>query len=244
MPPNSRHTRVRSLSGCCNIARTGTLRIRFPIRQIEGEIAWQRLQRAKIEVTVGDDEVKAVIDKMNASKGTEEFRVGEIFLPTPPGGEAQTIENANKILDQLKNGASFAGYARQYSQSSSAAVGGDLGWMRPELLPEPLANVLRQMGPGQISNPIANSGGVPILAVQDTRKILTRDPRDAVLSLKQVSITFPKGRKATFSSAFESSRPTPIRWPRSRFSSRRSASAVAGSWSPTRSCGRSRPTTS
>jgi peptidyl-prolyl cis-trans isomerase SurA len=29
--------------------------------------------------------------------------------------------------------------------------------------------------------------------VQDTRKILTPDPRDALLSLKQVSITFPKG---------------------------------------------------
>jgi peptidyl-prolyl cis-trans isomerase SurA len=29
--------------------------------------------------------------------------------------------------------------------------------------------------------------------VQDTRKILTPDPRDAVLSLKQVSISFPKG---------------------------------------------------
>ena len=42
MPPSSRHTRVRSLSGCCNIARTGTLRIRFPIRQIEGEIAAKR----------------------------------------------------------------------------------------------------------------------------------------------------------------------------------------------------------
>ena len=32
-----------------------------------------------------------------------------------------------------------------------------------------------------------------ILAVQDTRKILTADPRDAVLSLKQISINFPKG---------------------------------------------------
>jgi len=162
-------------------------------RQIEGEIAWQRLQRAKIEVTVGEDEVKAVIDRLNASKGTQEYHVGEIFLPAPAGTEQQVMTDANKILEQLKNGASFAGYARQYSQSSSAAVGGDLGWMRPELLPEPLANVLRQMGPGQISNPIANSGGVSILAVQDTRKILTRDPRDAVLSLKQVSITFPKG---------------------------------------------------
>jgi peptidyl-prolyl cis-trans isomerase SurA len=29
--------------------------------------------------------------------------------------------------------------------------------------------------------------------VQDTRKILTADPRDAVLSLKQVSIAFPQG---------------------------------------------------
>jgi peptidyl-prolyl cis-trans isomerase SurA len=44
-----------------------------------------------------------------------------------------------------------------------------------------------------ISNPIPNSGGVSIIAVQDTRKILTRDPRDAVLSLKQVSVAFPKG---------------------------------------------------
>jgi len=162
-------------------------------RQIEGEIAWQRLQQRKIEVTVGDDEVKAVIDKMNASKGAEEYRVGEIFLPAGPGQEAQTVANANQILEQLKNGASFAGYARQYSQSSSAAVGGDLGWMRPEQLPDAIATVLRGMSPGSISNPIPNSGGVSIIAVQDTRRILTRDPRDDVLSLKQVSVMFPKG---------------------------------------------------
>jgi peptidyl-prolyl cis-trans isomerase SurA len=164
-------------------------------RQIEGEIAWQRLQRAKIEsgVTVGEDEVKAVLDRLTASKGTEEYHVAEIFLPAPAGTEAQVTSQANQILDQLKAGASFAGYARQFSRSSSAAVGGDLGWMRPELLPEPIANVLRTMTPGTVSSPIPNSGGVSIIAVQDTRKILTRDPRDAVLSLKQVSVVFPKG---------------------------------------------------
>ena len=162
-------------------------------RQIEGEIAWQRLQQRKIEVTVGEDEVKAVIDKMNASKGAEEYRVGEIFLSSAPGAEAQTMDNANKILDQLKSGASFAGYARQYSEASTAAVGGDLGWVRPEQLPAPIAAVLRDMGPGTISNPIPVSGGLSIIAVQDTRRILTRDPRDDVFSLKQVSILFPKG---------------------------------------------------
>ena len=164
-------------------------------RQIEAEIAWQRLQHAKIEntVDVGDDEVKAVLARMNASKGTQEYRVGEIFLSATPATESQTIDNANKILQQLKNGASFAGYARQYSEASTAAVGGDLGWVRPEQLPGPLAAAIRQMTAGSVSNPIPVNGGVSILAVQDTRKILTPDPRDAVLSLKQVSITFPKG---------------------------------------------------
>jgi len=164
-------------------------------RQIEGEISWTRLQRAKIEsaVSVGEDEVKAVLDRMNASKGTQEFRVGEIFLSATAGNEPQTLSNANRILEQLRSGASFAGYARQYSEASTAAVGGDLGWVRPEQLPDPIAGQLRAMGPGQISNPIPVQGGFSIVAVQDTRKILTADPRDAVLSLKQVSINFPKG---------------------------------------------------
>ena len=164
-------------------------------RQIEGEIAWQRLQRAKIEsgVSVGDDEVKAVITRMQADKGTEEYRVGEIFLSYTPDTQAQVMANAGQILEQLRSGASFAGYARQYSEASTKAVGGDLGWIRPEQLPQPLASALRQMAPGTISAPIPVPGGVSIIAVQDTRKILVADPRDAVLSLKQVSITFPKG---------------------------------------------------
>ena len=164
-------------------------------RQIEGEIAWSKLEQAKIEsgVSVGDDEVKAVLDKLNASKGTEEYHVGEIFLSATPDTQAQTLANANKILEQLKNGASFAAYARQYSEASTAAVGGDLGWVRPEQLPAPLAATVRQMSPGSVSNPVPVPGGFSILAVQDTRKILTADARDAMLSLKQVSISFPKG---------------------------------------------------
>jgi peptidyl-prolyl cis-trans isomerase SurA len=164
-------------------------------QQIQGEIAWQRLQRDKIEdtISVGDDEVKAVLDRLNSSKGTEEYRVGEIFLSSTPSTESQTLDNASKILAQLKGGASFAAYARQYSEASTAAVGGDLGWVRPEQLPQPLAAALRQMGPGTVSNPIAVPGGVSILAVADTRKRGVADPRDAVLSLKQVSISFPKG---------------------------------------------------
>ncbi len=169
--------------------------IRSIRRQIEGETAWTRLQRAKIENngSVGDDEVKAVIARMNASKGAEEYHVGEIFLSSAPGQETQTSANADKLLAALRQGGSFVGYARQYSEASTAAVGGDLGWVRPEQLPEPIAAAIRQMKPGTVSNPIPVPGGISIVAVQDTRKILTADPRNAVLNLKQVSVSFPKG---------------------------------------------------
>ena len=143
-------------------------------RQIQGEMAWRRgysARRSKA-VTIGDDEVKAVIDKLNASKGTEEYHVGEIFLSSTPDRRRRRRERRQDSRT-TENGASFAGYARQYSEASTAAVGGDLGWVRPEQLPAPLADALAADGPGSISNPIPVPGGVSIIAVQDTRKILT-----------------------------------------------------------------------
>jgi peptidyl-prolyl cis-trans isomerase SurA len=164
-------------------------------RQILGEISWRRLQSAKIEsgISVGDEEVKAVIARLEASKGTEEYRVGEIYLSMNPGNEAQVMANATRILEQLRQGASFVGYARQFSEASTAAVGGDLGWVRPEQLPEPLAAAVRNLQPGQVSPPVRIPGGISIVAVQDKRKVLTADPRSAELSLKQISVGFPAG---------------------------------------------------
>ena len=164
-------------------------------RQILGEIAWDRLQRAKIEssVSIGEDEVKAVIDRLNASKGVREYRVGEIYLPAPGGDTSQAMARAAQILQHLQNGGSFQAYARQFSEASTAAVGGDLGWVRPEQLPQPIAAALQAMTPGQISPPIPVPGGISLVAVQDARNILMPDPRNAILSLKQVSITFPAG---------------------------------------------------
>jgi len=169
--------------------------IRSIRRQILGELAWRRLQSKKIEsgISVGDEEVQAVIDKLNASKGTEEFRVGEIFISANSANEQQAAANAQKVFAALQQGGSFVGYARQFSEASTAAVGGDLGWVRPEQLPDQLANAVRQMRPGQVSPPIKIPGGYSIIAVQDVRKILTADPRNALLTLKQVSVTFPQG---------------------------------------------------
>ena len=164
-------------------------------RQIHGELAWSRLQRRQIEpfVNVSEEEVQAVIERLNAARGTQEYRVSEIFISATPETAAEARANAERIVQQLRAGASFPAYARQFSEASTAAVGGDLEFVRAEQLPEPLAQAVAQMPVGAVSNPIAVPGGFSVIAVTDTRQVLTADPRDAVLSLKQLSINFAPG---------------------------------------------------
>lgn len=164
-------------------------------RQIEGEIAWNNLLRRNVQpfINVSNDEVNDVLARMEASRGTEEYRLGEIFLASTPETQPQVEANARKIVDQLKQGGSFAGYARQFSQASTAAVGGDLGYVRLETLPAEMIEVAQQMQVGQLVGPFPIPGGVEILLLIDKRAVLSADPRDAVLSLKQISITFPPG---------------------------------------------------
>jgi peptidyl-prolyl cis-trans isomerase SurA len=164
-------------------------------RQIRGELAWQRLLRRNVQpfINVSDEEVKEVLDRMQKEKGTEEYRIGEIYLAAAPDAKAQVFDNAKRIVEQLKGGGSFVAYARQYSQASTAAVGGDLGWIRLAQLPAELAAAAQQMQPGQLVGPIEVSGGFDILYLIDKRQVLTADPRDAILALKQISISFPPG---------------------------------------------------
>ena len=167
-------------------------------RQIRGELSWQRLLRRNVQpfVNVSDEEVREVMARLQASKGTEEYRVGEIYLAAAPEAKPQVLENANQIVEQLKKGGSFVAYARQYSQASTAAVGGDLGWVRLEQLPTELATAARDLTPGQLVGPIELRAGYSIVYLIDKRQVLTADPRDAVLALKQVSISFPAGMTA------------------------------------------------
>jgi peptidyl-prolyl cis-trans isomerase SurA len=164
-------------------------------RQIEGELAWSRLLRRRVEpyINVADEEVKAIMDRLNASKGTREFRVGEIYLSSTPENSQEVFANGKKIIEQIRQGGSFQAYARQFSEASTAAVGGDLGWIRPAQLPDSLAQAVQELQIGQIAGPVETPGGFSIIYLIDGRQVLTADPRDAVMSLRQLSIAFPAG---------------------------------------------------
>ncbi len=175
-------------------------------RQIEAEAAWSRLLRRKVEVNISDAEVNGIIERLKAARGTSEYRVGEIFLSATPENAQEIFANGRKIIDQVRQGGSFAAYARQFSEASTAVQGGDLGWVRAAQLPDELAQAVQEIQVGQIVGPIQVPGGFSIIYLSDSRKVLMADPRDTILALRQMGLSFSEG----MTNAWLVQRPSPL----------------------------------
>jgi peptidyl-prolyl cis-trans isomerase SurA len=163
-------------------------------RQIKGELSWSRLLSRDVrpQANVSDDEVNAIIERIKATKGTTEYRIGEIYLSATPENQEAVFANAKNILEKLRAGGNFVSYARQFSEATTSTVGGDLGWVKLASLPESMATAAAGMAPNEIVA-VPTPGGISLMLLIDKRQIATSDPRDAILSLKQIALNFPAG---------------------------------------------------
>lgn len=163
-------------------------------QQIKAELAWSRLLNREVSpyVNVSEDEVNSVLERLQEAKGTTEVRIGEIYLSATPQTENEVLKTARTIIESIQQGGSFAAFARQFSQASTASRGGDLGWVRPAMLPDSFVNTLQSIEVGQIAGPIPAPGGLSILYLIDRRQVLGADRENTLLSLKQIYIDFAK----------------------------------------------------
>ena len=165
--------------------------------QIEAEIGWSKVVRQTFEraVNVSQDEVNAVLLRAKANQGKPEFQVAEISLPVTSSLQDQTMRDlANRLVLQARGGTPFPALAQQFSQSPTAVLGGDLGWVvRGELEPE-LDDVIARLEPNQISDPIRTATGYHILSLRDRRISGAADPNMAVVTLSQIFLPTVGGR--------------------------------------------------
>ncbi|MGF1629553.1 MAG: peptidylprolyl isomerase [Kiloniellaceae bacterium] len=143
------------------------------IDQIRAQIAWQAIiqRRLRPSVVIPTEEVEEVVTRLAARHGSIERRVAEIFIPVESTAlEDEAQANANRLFEELRRGANFVGLARQFSQSGTAILGGDLGWVRDGELDDELNTILAQMGPGEVSVPIRTLSGFHILFLREMRR--------------------------------------------------------------------------
>lgn len=165
------------------------------IAQVRAELTWTRMIRARLSatVTVTDQEVDEAIAKLRSSAGQMEELISEILVAVDnPDQEEPQRQTAQRIVEQLRTGASFPAMARQFSRGTTAANGGEVGWVQRGTLPDEIDSVVARMEKGNISDPIRTVGGYAIVALRDRRRVALPGAEDSKVTLKQIQFPLPQ----------------------------------------------------
>lgn len=156
--------------------------------QIKANLAWQKVVNRRLRPTlqIGQDEIDEVLERINASKGAVQYLLAELFLAVEtPEQEDEVRQNMENMIDQMRRGSAFQAMAQQFSQSASASVGGDIGWVERGQLEDEVLQILDQMQTSRATPPIRTATGYYIYLLRDRRTLAAPAPEDATVSLAQ-----------------------------------------------------------
>jgi len=143
-------------------------------RNIGEELLTDRLQQRIVNSMdpITDTEVDILLASEDLSGG--EYDISHIMVALPEGSTPQQIKEAQAKVDdvhqRLADGLDFASAAISYSDSEEALEGGNVGWRDLNSVPAFFADAIRDLGPGETTEPIRSPRGFHILKVNDYRE--------------------------------------------------------------------------
>lgn len=165
------------------------------LTQLRAQIAWVKVVNREIrpQVTVTVDQLELAVQEASLSQGQPEFLLSEIVLPVDNPEQEDTVANdAGRIVQTVREGASFGALARQVSAAASGEKGGDLGWVRAAVIPPELLGALERLRPDDVSDPVRSTVGYHIFWLRERRTTeVSLDPTAGSVEVSLTQILFP-----------------------------------------------------
>ena len=113
---------------------------------------------------IAEDALQQAYEKQYADIGQKtEYSAAHILV--------ETEDEAKALIEELQNGADFAGLAKEKSIGPSGAQGGDLGWFSEGMMVAPFFDAVAALKPGEISPPVQSEFGWHVIKLKDTRSM-------------------------------------------------------------------------
>jgi peptidyl-prolyl cis-trans isomerase D len=110
-------------------------------------------------------------------------RARHILFRIPPAATTPQIQaivdRAKDVLAKARGGEDFAALARKYSEDTTAANGGDLGYLGQTDMEKPFAEAAFSLKKGEISDLVRTRFGLHIIKVEDIREAVRSPLADA-----------------------------------------------------------------
>jgi peptidyl-prolyl cis-trans isomerase SurA len=143
-------------------------------RNIGEEIMTERLRQRIVNSMdpITDTEVDILLASEDLGGG--EYNVSHIMVALPDGSTPQQISaaqaEAEDIHQRLVDGLDFASAAISYSDGQEALEGGLIGWRDLNSVPAFFADAVRDLKPGEFTQPVRSPAGFHIIKVNDFRE--------------------------------------------------------------------------
>ena len=116
------------------------------------EYAELRLEQVATQVVPTEDDLRKLYDDNRASYVLDERRrARHILIPVDGDDDAGALKQAESVLAEARAGKDFAELAKKYSKDSTAAEGGELGFVQKKDFPGPFGDTLFAMNVGDIA---------------------------------------------------------------------------------------------
>ena len=166
------------------------------LNQIKAELLWNKIVRGRFGsyINISEDEISIVYNRTVESLDREQYDISEIFIGfESKEEEVDALNLAKRLIEQLKNGASFSPVAQQFSQASSSGQGGYIGWVAEGQLNSKIVDALKGLNNKQISDPIKTVNGFYVVKLNEKAEAGGKNYMRNQYDL--ISITFDKNRK-------------------------------------------------
>lgn len=145
------------------------------IDEVKIEFMWQTLIRELYanRIVVQEDQINKEVDRIKKLKrNIQEFNLSEIEV------DLENSLNKNDIINEIKNNIDKNGFestALKFSTSSTAINGGVLGWINSNSLSQQIFEIIKNMTPGDISEPITKVNKIIFFKLIDKRVIQSKE---------------------------------------------------------------------
>ncbi len=124
-------------------------------------------------VRLTDEDVLSECYRRNPQlpRQAEERTLAHIFFNPKKGGLEQALQRSKTVYQSLKTGQSFEKLAEKNSEDPDFSQGGLLGTFKSGELSGDFEGAIRNLEPGQFSEPVKTASGVHILRLVSVKKI-------------------------------------------------------------------------
>ncbi|MDF3918404.1 peptidylprolyl isomerase [Salinicola salarius] len=142
--------------------------------QVRRELLIRQVQQSRVasRVTVSDREVDRFLSQRSENSNIA-YHLAQILVAVPqsptPDQVTQAQAEAQKLYQQLQDGADFQQLAVAESDDAQALQGGDLGWRQSAQIPTIFSDVIPDLSPGEVSEPIRSPSGFHLVKLIETR---------------------------------------------------------------------------